>query len=156
MPTRRPPPAPGPAAAATAATVARSVGHHLPVLAALAVALLAVLAGRAAWRETRLPRHPDSAAETLFARLERLGRRYGLPRRPAETPREYARRFAALAPGADVTAGVVVAALEVARYAPRPVTSGDLAAAVRAWERLNAQLAARAGRLRHTWRRWML
>jgi transglutaminase-like putative cysteine protease len=71
--------------------------HHALVLGAIAAALVLLVAGfpevLAFFRRRRARRRTAWSTRTM-ARLERLGRRAGRARRPAETPREYANALA--------------------------------------------------------------
>lgn len=85
--------------AGTSGSWIQQARHHAVELGLLGTVLVLAAAGapalRARWRRRLERRHADWAARSL-GRLERLGRRAGRPRAPAETPREYATALAAL------------------------------------------------------------
>ena len=72
--------------------------HHALVLGAIAAALVLLVVGfpeaQAFFRRRRARRRAAWSTRTM-ARLERVGRRAGRARQPAETPREYAHALAA-------------------------------------------------------------
>jgi len=72
--------------------------HHAFTLGAIAAALVLLVVGfpeiQAFFRRRRARRRTAWSTRTM-ARLERIGRRAGRARRPAETPREYANALAA-------------------------------------------------------------
>jgi hypothetical protein len=72
--------------------------HHALTLGAIAAALVLLVVGfpeiQAFFRRRRARRRNAWSTRTM-ARLERIGRRAGRARRPAETPREYANALAA-------------------------------------------------------------
>jgi transglutaminase-like putative cysteine protease len=83
--------------ATTSGSWIQSARHHAIELGLVAVALVLAAAGapalRARWRRRLARRHAGWATRSL-ARLERIGRRAGRARAPAETPREYATALA--------------------------------------------------------------
>ena len=83
--------------ATTSGSWIQSARHHAIELGLVAVALVLAATGapalRARWRRRLARRHAGWATRSL-ARLERIGRRAGRARAPAETPREYATALA--------------------------------------------------------------
>lgn len=96
---------------------------------------LARLLGRV---RATLPARPGTApvhdARAAYRALLRWAREHGLPRAPAETPAEFARRLAAVLPAGAPDYQVLTAAYERARYGGQPTRPDDVA-------RLRASLA---------------
>ncbi len=83
--------------ASTSASLFQAARHHAVVLGLLALALIALGLGAptiVARLRRRAARRQASWAGRRLARLERIGRRAGRARAPAETPREYAAALA--------------------------------------------------------------
>ena len=115
----------------------------LAALGALAVAAPAFAWRRWWWRLGRLPR-----SDELFAKMARLGSVMGVPKRPDQTPREYADALAAEMPPLAGEVRRVAAAYELRRYAPGRVPLGALRDAEASWPTLRWAMLRRAFRLR--------
>jgi transglutaminase-like putative cysteine protease len=93
--------------------IAERLAVVLVVIVAVAIAVAAWLARRAARRRRRRP-----WATGIYRRLEREGRKRGRPRRPDETPRQYADALSrSVLPHPDQL-DVVARAITAAAYAP--------------------------------------
>ena len=75
---------------------------------------------------------------TLYLRLLYRGKRAGAPRRPAETPREYAPRLATVFPQHEAEILTLTDTYRAARYRDRPATAADAATAERAFAAITA------------------
>jgi len=89
------------------------------------------------------------AVRALYQRLLTRAEAVGLPRSPGETAIAYGRGLECNLPAAGADLRTLTEAYQVARYAPRPPTPEQVAAAQRAWEHLDAALGDRGGARRH-------
>lgn len=108
------------------------------------------------WRERHLPAQPDSAADILWAACQRVGARFGQPRRPGQTPREYATAVGLWYPLVCGPLWEFAEALGQLRYGPEE--PWERAAALermgRSWVAVQAAWSATA-RFRYPFRRWL-
>lgn len=128
-----PPPTPAEAPADAPAPAARPLLAW--GLAALAGGAIAAAGGWLAWRAARVP--PLARAQL---RLERIGRRAGVPWPAGATLHEYGRLLAARGGGGWPALDELVATLEAARYGRRPLGPAELRRLRRAEAELRARL----------------
>ncbi len=113
---------PGPATiqalAAHLGAIRRIAWEWLLVLPVLALVALAASVARNVWHERHLPENAEPAAEVLWQACERVGARFGRPRRPEQTPREYAMDVGLCYPALEVPARDFAEAFGQLRYGP--------------------------------------
>ncbi len=78
------------------------------------------------------------SVHNIYANVERLAARRGLPRRPAETPYEYLPRLATVFPGHDEALQHITEAYVRVQYGGRVVSGDDLDRLRAEWEALKA------------------
>ena len=98
---------------------------------------LAALQGQPEWSGTLTVRQ-------IYARLQSLAARAGLPREPQQTPVEYLSTLSGAIPSHTSDFRDITAAYLQARYGPMPAAAPAVAAATTAWKRTEPTLQQRA------------
>ncbi len=83
------------------------------------------------------------SVHNIYANVERLAARHGLPRRPAETPYEYLPRLATLFPGHEEALRHITEAYVQVHYGERAIRGEELETLRREWEMLRLAPPAR-------------
>ncbi|MDI3297924.1 MAG: transglutaminaseTgpA domain-containing protein [Bacillota bacterium] len=155
LPPARQPQSGEPGGGAQAGRPSGGAALRWPWLALSALLLALLWAGRGWWREVAPVAGSKAEVGRLFRLAERLGRRYGVPRRRGETPGEYAARVGRVYPSVVPPLSRLAALYERALFAPEPPAAAESAQARRSWEELNRAWARLAGGWRHAWHRWL-
>ena len=112
-------------------------GWAWPVgIAATIVVSLAALG----WLLWMIPLRRAAPSSALFLRLRRLGRFLGIPATATDTPREYARTFAAAVPASREHVSRIVTAYELDQFGPNPADNRLVSTATGAWRSIRRQV----------------